>query len=263
MPQQTATRSTGTIASATNQPPRRLPEQRDGSRGPVRSNDEREEEVRLARKVFQAAGVQQPELHARRLVDLRELNEEADYAPASAAWQGSASGAREQLALLRERLHEIRTVRADLARRTPIEMPRLGDLNTQWARQVRRSQPEQFHVLDRDATEARKNLAEARRNGADEQTISGLRTAVDITAYQVRRAEMASQRGARWETFQQVQKLAPQMLADLGRREQTLLAEHEAALSAAITASHDPMHSPAPERYAKPEPAHAAPQMTM
>lgn len=65
--------------------PRRLPQQRDGSRGPLRSNEEREEEVRLARKVLRAAGVQQPEVHARRLIDLRELNEDADYAPASAA----------------------------------------------------------------------------------------------------------------------------------------------------------------------------------
>lgn len=175
------------------------------------------------------------------------------------------AGAREQLALLRERLHEIRTLRAELGRRTSIQTPRVGDANTLWARQVRRDQPEQFRTLDRHAAEARKNLAEARRNGADERTITGLQTAVDITAYQVRRAEVAAQRGERWETFQKVQKLAPQMLADLQRREQTLLAEHEASLSAAITASHDPMV----EQYARPvpqpeaEPAYAGPQMRM
>lgn len=39
--------------------PRRLPEQRDGTRGPARSHEDREEEVRLARKVLKAAGVQQ------------------------------------------------------------------------------------------------------------------------------------------------------------------------------------------------------------
>lgn len=101
--------------------------------------------------------------------------------------------------------------------------------------------------------------------GADEQTIAGLQTAVDVTTHQVRRAELASRRGERWEIFKQTQELAPKMLADLGRREQTLLAEHEASLSAAITASHDPMHAPAQERYARPEPepAHATPQMSM
>lgn len=264
MPQQTATRSTGTIASAGYHLPRRLPQQRNGTRGAVRSHEEREEEVRLGRKVLRDAGVQQPEIHARRLVDLREMDE-ADYAPASVAWQGSAAGAREQLALLRERLSEIRTLRAELAQRTSIQIPRVGDADTLWARQVRRDQPEQFRILDRHAAEARKNLAEAKRDGASEQTIAGLQTAVDVTAHQVRRAELASRRGERWEIFQQVQKLAPQMLADLQRREQTLLAEHEASLSAAITASHDPMHAPAPERYARPEPepAHTAPQMTM
>lgn len=86
-----------------------------------------------------------------------------------------------------------------------------------------------------------------------------------MTTHQVRRAELASRRGERWEIFKQTQELAPKMLADLGRREQTLLAEHEASLSAAITASHDPMHAPAQERYARPEPepAHATPQMSM
>jgi hypothetical protein len=200
MQQQTATCSTGTIASANYQPLRRLPQQRDGTRGPVRSHEEREEEVRLARKVLKAAGVQQPEVHARRLVDLREMDD-ADYAPASVAWQGSAAGAREQLMLLRERLHEIRTLRAELAQRTSIQAPKVGDADTLWARQVRRDQPEQFRTIDRHAAEARKNLAEARRNGADKQTIAGLQTAVDVTAHQVRRAELASRRGERWEIF--------------------------------------------------------------
>ncbi|NOG74192.1 hypothetical protein [Roseicella sp. DB1501] len=162
--------------------PRRLPEQRDGTRGPARSHEDREEEVRLARKVLKAAGVQQPEVHARRLVDLREMDD-ADYAPASVAWQGSAAGAREQLALLRERLHEIRTLRAELAQRTSIQIPRVGDADTLWAREVRRDQPEQFRILDRHA----------------------------------------AQRGEKWRIFQEVQKLAPQMLSDLQRREQTLL----------------------------------------
>ncbi|SDB71466.1 hypothetical protein [Belnapia rosea] len=268
MPQQTATRSTGTIASA-NYQPRRLPQQRDGTRGPVRSHEEREEEVRLARKVLKAAGVQQPEVHARRLVDLREMGDDADYAPASVAWQGSAAGAREQLTLLRERLHEIRTLRAELAQRTSIQTPRVGDADTLWAREVRRDQPEQFRTLDRHAAEARKNLAEARRNGADKHTVAGLQTAVDVTAHQVRRAELASRRGERWEIFQQVQKLAPQMLADLRKREETLIAVHEESLSEALQSSHDPMLGAAPERDARPapqpeaEPAYAGPQMRM
>lgn len=201
MPQQTATRSTGTMASAGHQP-RRLPQQGNGTRGPVRSHEAREEEVRLARKVLRDAGVQRPEVHARRLVDLRELNEDPDYEPAGQDWQGSAAGAREQLALLRERLHEIRTLRADLARRTSIEMPRVVDADTLWASRVRREQPEQFRTLDRHAADARKNLADAKRNGADRQTIIGLQTAVDVTAHQVRRAELASRRGGKWEIFQ-------------------------------------------------------------
>lgn len=98
MPQQTAARPNGAIASANFPLPRRLPQQRDGSRGPLRSNEEWEEEVRLARNL-RVAGVQQPEVHARRLVDLREMDD-ADYAPASVARQGSAAGAREQLELL-------------------------------------------------------------------------------------------------------------------------------------------------------------------
>lgn len=57
------------------------------------------------------------------------------------------------------------------------------------------------------------------------------------------------------------------MLADLERREQTLLAEHEASLSAAITASHDPMLAAAEEMNARsapePGPASAGPQMRM
>lgn len=168
MPQQTAARPNGTIASAGHQLPRRLPQQRDGTRGPLGSHEEREEEVRLARKVLRAAGVQQPEVHARRLLDLREMDE-ADYAPASVAWQGSAAGAREQLELLRDRLQEIRTLRADLARRTSIDMPRVIDADTLWARQVRRDQPEQFGIFDRHAAEAQKNLAEARRGRADDR----------------------------------------------------------------------------------------------
>lgn len=142
-------------------------------------------------------------------------------------------------------------------------MPRVIDANTLCARQVRRDQPEQFGILDRHAAEAQKNLAEAKRNGADEQTIAGLQTAVDVTTHQARRAELASRPGERWEISRQTQELAPKMLADFGRFERTLLAEHEASLSAAITASHDPMQ----ERYARPapqpeaEPAYAGPQM--
>ena len=56
---------------------------------------------------------------------------------------------------------------------------------------MRRDHPERFEQLDRDVRAARQNLAAAVRRGDDAAALSGFRTAVDVTAHQVQRAELA------------------------------------------------------------------------
>lgn len=246
---QTATHSTGTVTSAGHQQPRRAPQRLDGSRGSGRSTAELEEEIGLGRKVLRNAGVQQAEVHARRLVELRELGE-ADYAPASVVWQGSVAAAREQFDLLRERQIRIRELRATLAQRSTVEVPRVGNFDALWARQARRQDPDRFAPLDRDVAEAKRNLAAAREAGADKRTLVGLQTAVDVTEHQVRRAELATRRGETWEKFRQVQALAQPMLTELKRLEDSVLAEHEASLTTALEGSNtrpERVHQAAPE----------------
>ena len=117
-------------------------------------------------------------------------------------------------------------------------------------------------TLDRDVAEARKNLAAAKVSGADKQTLVGLQTAVDVTEYQVRRAELAARSGEAWEKFRQVQALAQPMLTELRRLEESVLAEHEASLTTALEGSNtrpDRVYRAAPE----PDHLHAAPSPSM
>lgn len=261
MPSRSGAFSTSTMPLAGHQQPRRAPQRLDGSRGSGRSTSEIEEEIGLGRKVLRNAGVQQAEVHARRLVELRELGE-ADYAPASVVWQGSVAAAREQFDLLRERQIQIQELRAELARRSTIERPRVASFDSLWARQARRQDPDRFAPLDRDVAEARRNLAAAKEAGADKRTLIGLKTAVDVTEHQVRRAELASRRGETWEHFRQVQSLAQPMLTELKRLEDSVLAEHEASLTTALEGSNtrpEMVHQAAPE----PDHLRAAPSPSM
>ncbi|MDN3563079.1 hypothetical protein QWZ14_01645, partial [Paeniroseomonas aquatica] len=170
--------------------------------------------------------------------------------------------AREQFELLRERQTQIRELRADLARRSTIERPRIANFDVLWARQARRPDPDKFVTLDRDVAEARKNLSAAKVSGVDKQTLVGLQTAVDVTEYQVRRAELAARSGEAWEKFRQVQALAQPMLTELKRLEDSVLAEHEASLTTALEGSNtrpDRVYRAAPE----PDHLHAAPSPSM
>lgn len=117
-----------------------------------------------------------------------------------------------------------------------MDQPRAGNLDARWATAVRRDHPERFERLDRDVRTARENLANAIRRG-DTAALSGLRTAVDVTEHQVRRAELALQKGERWELFRAAHEAAPKLLEELEKQEAELLPTEAASLRAAINAS--------------------------
>ncbi|SDE30352.1 hypothetical protein SAMN04487779_102718 [Belnapia rosea] len=210
--------------------------------------------MRAVRRTLQAAGVRDAEIHARRLAEYREMEEAAAYMPATPAYLGSVAEAQNQLQLLRERLSEIQHRLGKRSARGLMDKPRSGNLDARWAALVRRSHPERFEQLDRDVLDARRNLAEAVRLG-NTAALSGLRTAVDVTEYQARRAELAFRKGEKWDIFKMAHEAAPKLLAELERYEADLLPAEAASLQAAINASNTqaPVRDMAPTR--DPEPA--------
>lgn len=223
--------------SPVHQQPRRRPARdNDPLTAATRSQAEREADVRAVRRTLQTAGVRDAEIHARRLVEYRELEWAAEYMPATPAHQESVAEAQDQLRLLRDRLSEVQRRLGERSARGMMDKPRAGNLDMRWAAAVRRDHPERFERLDRDVRTARENLAAAVRRG-DTAALSGLRTAVDVTEHQVRRTELALRKGQRWDVFRAAHEAAPQLLAELEKREAELLPAEAVSLRAAINAS--------------------------
>lgn len=240
-----------------HQPRRRLAREEDPPSAVSRPQDEREADVRAIRRMLQTAGVRNAEIHAARLVEYRDLEWAPEYSPASPHHQGSASEARNQMGLLRERLAEVQHRLGERSVRGLMDGPRAGNLDARWAVAVRRAHPERFEQLDRDVRAARQNLAAAVQRGDDAATLSGFRTAVDITTHQVRRAELALRSGQRWELFKAAHEAAPRLLAELEEREKAILPAEAASLEGAIKASDlsAPIREMAPEPQMEDAPA--------
>lgn len=197
------------------------------------------------------------EIHAARLVEYRDLEWAPEYSPASPRHQGSVPGAQDQMRLLRERLVEVQHRLGERSARGLMDSPRAGNLDARWASAVRRDHPERFEQLDRDVRVARQNLAAAVHRGDDAAALSGFRTAVDVTAHQVRRAKLALRSGQRWELFKSAHEAAPRLLAELEEREKAILPAEAASLEHAIKASdlHAPIREIAPEPQMEDAPA--------